>query len=125
MIVHSHRKRLLGEVLTDYVLIQRAPDFRGLRHANIRRLAPGVFVEFLIEDALANVYAAVADVNARPGNQFSDLGVAFAAEGAHGEVRSAGHMLWFFGYPFRDSTASGTSTSRPAGGVLPSSNLIS
>jgi hypothetical protein len=56
-------------------------------------LTPGVFVELLIEDALANVDTTVADVNTGPGNQFAHLGVAFATEGAHGEVGSAGHML--------------------------------
>ena len=95
MIVHRHRKRLFGDVLANYILIQCAPDFYRLRHANIRRLTPGVFVEFLIEDALANVDAAIADINARPGDEFSHLGMAFAAEGAHGEVRSAGHMRSF------------------------------
>ena len=93
MIVHGHGKRLFGDVLANYILIQCAPDFCRLRHANIRRLTPGVFVEFLIEDALANVDTTVADVNAGPGNQLSYLGVAFATEGAHGEVGSAGHML--------------------------------
>src|SRR6185503_11240842 len=100
MIVHRHRKRLLGADLSDHILIESFPNLCRLRHPNIRRLTPGVFVEFLIENAFANVDAAVADINARSGDELPHFGVAFATEGAHGEIRSARHMLWISPLPF-------------------------
>jgi hypothetical protein len=57
-----------------------------LRDPNIRRLTPGVFVELLIENAFANVDAAVANVNTRACDELAHLSVAFATEGTHGEV---------------------------------------
>jgi hypothetical protein len=73
-------------VLPDHILIESFPNLCRLRHPNIRRLPSGVFVELLIENAFANVDAAVANVNARACDELSHLGVAFATEGAHGEV---------------------------------------
>jgi hypothetical protein len=67
-------------------LIESFPNLCRLRHPNIRRLTPGVFVELLVENTFANVDAAVADVNARACNELPHLSVAFATEGAHGEV---------------------------------------
>src|SRR5262249_3375087 len=125
MIVHRHRKCLLGDLLSDYILIQSFPNLCRFRHSNIRRLTSGVFVELLIENAFANVDAAVANINTRACDELAYLSVAFATEGAHGEVRSARHMLWIPRYPFRDNTASGISTSLPSGGDFPSSNFTS
>ena len=100
MVVHRHGKCLLGGLLPDHILIESFPNLRRLRHPNIRRLTPGVFVEFLIENAFANVDAAIADVNTRARDEFSHFSVALATEGAHGEVRSARHMLWISALPF-------------------------
>src|SRR5678815_2267039 len=94
MIVHRHRKCLFGGVLPDHVLIKSFPNLCRLRHADVRRLTSGVFVELLIENAFADVDAAVANVNARACDELAHLCVAFATEGAHGEIRSARHMLW-------------------------------
>ena len=79
MIVNRDRERLFGDVLADDILIERTPDFRRLGHPNVddcRR----IFVQFLVEDAFADVDAAVANVDARAGDQFAHLGVALAAE---------------------------------------------
>ena len=65
MVVHRHRKRLFGDLLPDHILVERAPDFCRLRHANVGGLAPGVLVELFIEDVFANVYATVADIDSR------------------------------------------------------------
>ena len=92
MVVHRHRKCLLGDLLPDHILIESAPNFCRFRHADIGGLTPGIFVEFFIEDALSNVDAAIADVNARPGDELTHLGMALAAERAHSEVRGAGHI---------------------------------
>src|SRR6266480_4008466 len=94
MIVHRHRKCLLGDVLPDHVLIKSLPNLCRLRYADVRRLTPGVFVELFIKNAFANVDAAVANVNTRACDELAHLSVAFATEGAHGEVRSARHMPW-------------------------------
>src|ERR1700756_2157549 len=91
MIVHRHRKCLLGDLLPDHVLIKSFPNLCRLRDPNIRRLTPGVFVELLIENAFANVDAAVANVNTWACDEFAHFSVALPTEGAHGEVRSARH----------------------------------
>ena len=93
MIVHRHRKRFLSDILPDYILIERAADFHRLWHTNVGRLASRVFVELLVEDALADVDAAVANVNAWTGDQLAHLGVAFTTKRAHGQVRGAGHIF--------------------------------
>ena len=93
MIVHRDGERLLGDVLADDVLVERAADFDRLRHANGRRLPARFLVQFLIENAFADVDAAVANVNAGPGDEFAHLGVALATEGAHRQVGGAGHKL--------------------------------
>jgi len=68
MVVDSDRERLFRDVLSNNVLVERAPNFCRLRHPDAGRLAPRIFIELLIEDAFANVDATVADINARPGN---------------------------------------------------------
>src|SRR5206468_7464418 len=91
MVVHRHRKRLFGDLLPNHILVERAPDFCRLRHAKVGGLAPGVLVQLFIEDAFANVYATVADIDSGPGDQFAHLGVTLATKRAHGEVGSASH----------------------------------
>src|SRR5215510_7262037 len=100
MVVHRHRKCLLGDVLPDHILIESFPNLCRLRHANVRRLTPGVFVELLVENAFANVDAAIANINPGACDELADFSVAFATEAAHGEVRSACHMLWICALPF-------------------------
>src|SRR6059058_2065165 len=98
--MHRHRERLLSDVLTDHILIESFPNLCRLRHTDVRRLTPGVFVELFVENAFANVDAAVANVNTRTCNELAHFRVAFATEGAHGEVRSARHMLSISVSPF-------------------------
>ena len=100
MIVHRHRKCLLGGVLPYHILIKSFPNLCRLRHADVRRLTPGVFVELLVENAFADVDAAVANVNTRACDELAHLSVALATEGAHGEIRSARHMVWISALPF-------------------------
>jgi len=68
MVVDCHRQCLFGDLLADNILIERPPDLCRFRDSNVRGLTPSIFVELFIEDALANVDAAIADVNARPGD---------------------------------------------------------
>ena len=93
MVVNCDRQRFLGDILTDYVLVERSADIDGLRDANGRRLPTRILVQLFIEDAFANVYAAVANVDTGTGDEFSNLGVAFATEGAHRQVRGACHKF--------------------------------
>src|ERR1700730_6280350 len=103
MIVDRHRKRLFGNVLTDHMLIEQSPDFHRFRHPNIRRLPPRVFVEFLVEDALADIDATVTNVDAGTGDQLAHFGVALATERAHRQVRSASHIFAFLKSSFYSS----------------------
>ena len=91
MIVHRDGERLLREVLPDDILVERAADLRRLRHANGRGLPARVLVQLLVEDAFADIDAAVADVNAGAGDELAHFRVAFAAEAAHGEIGGACH----------------------------------
>ena len=100
MIVHRDRKRLLCDFLADHILIEGAPDLHRFGHPDIGGLTACVFVELLVENALADVDAAVADIDARAGNQFTHLSVAFATERTHCEVGGAGHIWALYGAAF-------------------------
>ena len=90
VIVNRDRENLLGFLLPDDMLIELTHDFGGLGHANARLLLSRFIVEFLVEDPFANGDAAVADIDARPGDELAHLRVAFATEGAHRQIaRSA------------------------------------
>jgi hypothetical protein len=91
MIVNGDGQRLLRDVLPNDVLVEGMANVDRLRHADSGRLASSVLVQLLVEDAFADVDATVANVDARTGDEFAHLCVAFAAEGAHGEVGSARH----------------------------------
>src|SRR5262249_14292591 len=93
MVMDRHRERLLGNVLANYILIERVPDFCRLWHPNIGRLAPGVLIEFLVEDAFTNVYATVANINAQAGDLLAPLGVDITKKRAPGEVCCPGHIF--------------------------------
>ena len=128
MIMDSDRERFLRGVLTDYVLIKRAPDIYRLRNADRRRLPPRIFIQLFIEDAFANIDATVANINARTGDQLSHLGVAFATEGTHRQVRGARHKFW----PLKSSSYSSSFLGKAASamaversGTAPSNSLIS
>src|SRR5690349_18847216 len=100
MIVHCYRKRLFSNLLPDDILVESFPNLCRLGHANVRRLTPSVFVKLFIENAFANVNAAVTNVDPRACDKLSHFRVAFATERAHGEIRSARHMLWISALPF-------------------------
>ncbi len=91
MIMYRYRERLLGQFLADDVLIELRADFRRLWDADGRALPLHLVVELLVEDALADSDAAVANVHARSGDEFAHLRAAFATEGAHRQVAGARH----------------------------------
>src|ERR1022692_4720763 len=78
MVVNCDRQRLFGDVLADHILIERTPDFDGFRNADGRRLTARILVELFVENALADINATVADVDARTGYELAHLGVALA-----------------------------------------------
>ena len=127
MIVNRDRKRLLRDLLADHILIERAANLGRLRNPNIRGLPPRVFVQLLIEDALADVDATVANIDAGTGDQLAHLRVAFATEGAHCEVGSASHGFaskeQFYSSILRGKAASAIAVERS--GTAPSSSFAS
>src|SRR5439155_16322874 len=118
----------LRGVLTNDILIKGPTDFRRLGHTNIGGLSASILVEFLVENAFANVYTAIADIDAWSGDQFANFRMALATKRAHGEVGSAGHIFEKLSYPptLRGKAVSATSTDRsPEGGFAPSSSFTS
>ena len=51
----------------------------------------GNLIELLFQDPSADIDAAVANIDARAGNELFDFCVALAAEGTHGQVGSSCH----------------------------------
>ena len=84
MVVDGDRERLLGDVLTDDVLVEELVDLAGLGEfakAGFRGLA-----ELLLDDLVAEVDALVADVDAGTRDELLDLLLALATEGALEEI---------------------------------------
>ena len=66
MVVNRDRKGFLRDVLPDDILVEGSADFRRFGDPNGRRLPPGVFVQFLVEDAFADIDATVANIDPGP-----------------------------------------------------------
>ncbi len=88
VVVHRDGEGTLGPLLPDHVLVQRLLDLtrRGDLGYAVRDLALFIFRQ----DLIAECDALVADVDRRPGNEFPDGVLRFAAEGA-AEVLVVGH----------------------------------
>ena len=92
VIVDRDGEDLLRVILADDVADRAARRIStGFGTRSVRAVASRVLVQFLVEDAFADIDARVADIDARAGDEFLDFRVAFAAEGAHREVGGAGH----------------------------------
>ena len=91
MVVNGHREHLLGVLLADDVVVEVAEDVAGAGHGEFGERGEALLFEFFIEDVLADDDAGIADVNARSSDQLFDFRVAFTTEGAHCDVRGAGH----------------------------------
>ena len=99
MIVHRDGERLLGKVLPDDVFVHLALDVDRLDQRHLGVGTAGFLLRFLVEDVFADRNATVADVDARPGDQFAHLRVTLSAERAHGKICRAGHgILFLFRY---------------------------
>ena len=84
---------LLGMILADHMLVEQLEDLHRLGNFKGFGAFLLVFVEFLFQDAAANVDATVANVDAGAGNEFFDFGVALATEGTHRQIGSTGHGI--------------------------------
>src|SRR5260370_20545352 len=104
MIVNRNGEHLFRGILTHHICIQLPADFSRLRHTQTGRLAPRIFVELLIEDAFADVYTVVANVDAGTSNELAHLSMALAAERAHCQVRCAGHIILLLVQTFKSSS---------------------
>jgi hypothetical protein len=80
VVVDRDRKRALGGVLPDHVLLQHVVDFLGFR--KVLQLEGGRRRQLLVDDLVAEVDALVADVDAGAGDQLFDLALRLAAEAA-------------------------------------------
>jgi hypothetical protein len=80
-----------GTILPDDVTIQLRANFAWLGETLEKGLLGGVSGGFPVENVGAKGDAVVTDVDSGAGNEFFNLGVALAAEGAKGEVGRAGH----------------------------------
>src|SRR5690554_2690538 len=78
VIVHSYSQGLLGFFLPDNVLVQGLFDLLGLGY--VFQLQILIFGEFLFYDLVAQLNTFVADVDPRPGDEFLDLFLHFAAK---------------------------------------------
>jgi hypothetical protein len=63
VVVDGDRELLLGDVLTDDVLVQESPDFGGLGEM-LRRSGRGLILLVVLEDRVTDTDALVADVSA-------------------------------------------------------------
>jgi hypothetical protein len=91
MVVHCHGQSLFSDILPDDVLVEETADLGWFGNTDSGGLAARVFTQFLVEDTLANIDATVTDIDTGTGDEFTHLGVAFATERAHRQVRCAGH----------------------------------
>ena len=91
VVVDGDRERPLGVLLPDAVLVQLALYGRRLGDFELGRGALGVRRKFLVQHALADVDAVVADIDPGTGDELLHLGVGFAAEGAEREIVRASH----------------------------------
>jgi hypothetical protein len=73
------------------MLVEEFLNLSGLGNAEGRLVFSRVVFEFLFQDSPANGDAAVANINARAGNEFANFGLALSAERAHGEIVRARH----------------------------------
>src|SRR5207237_3192258 len=80
VVVHGDGEDFLGPLLADDVLIEDGLDLGGLRQA--AELAGLLLFPFLRDDVVTELDALVADVDGRPGDQLSDVGLALTAERA-------------------------------------------
>jgi len=78
MIVNGHREDFFRPILTDYVLVKDLLDSSGLR--NLGGPCRPLPLILLGNDVIAELYAFIADINRRTGNQFFDFILTFSTK---------------------------------------------
>jgi hypothetical protein len=78
--------------LSDAIQIQLPFDFCRAKDGKFWLLLLVLNLQFAVEDIFAKDDAIIADINARPGDEFAHFRVRFAAETAHRDVRRSGHV---------------------------------
>ena len=66
MVVDRDRKRFLGNILTNYILIQECVDFARL--GELTKLRIGGLVKFFLDDLVAQVNTFITDIHPGAGN---------------------------------------------------------
>src|ERR1700674_4938889 len=90
MLINGDGELLLCLVLADDVFVEEGFDLAGLGKRRPRRYRLSLLI--VGDDLVADVYALIADVNRRAGNELFDFILRFAAEGtAQGVVSSSYH----------------------------------
>jgi hypothetical protein len=80
VVVDGDRKRSLGCVLADHVLVEDLADLARLRQ--VLQLEDRRRGQLLVDDLVTEIDALVADVDARASDQLLDLALRLAAEAA-------------------------------------------
>jgi hypothetical protein len=87
MVIDGDGKTLLGFFLADYVIGKNVVDLFGL--GKVLYIEADGSRELLVDDLVAEIYALIADVYTRPGDQLLDLPLTLPAEAAEKLFRSA------------------------------------
>jgi hypothetical protein len=93
MIVDRDGQSLLGMILPDAMPVQMPLDVGGLWHGELGGGLPVLGRKLLVQDALAQGDAIVADVNARTGDELSDFRVGLSAKAAKSYIGRARHGI--------------------------------
>jgi hypothetical protein len=80
VIVDGDRQRFLRALLADHVLVEDVIDLFRLRNVAKPEVLIDVLVELFLDDLVAELDTLIANVNARPGDQFPNLLLRLAAE---------------------------------------------
>ena len=99
MVVHGDRKRLLGAMLSDHVLVEDFEDLTGL--GQVAAGGMSLLLQLFPDDVVAQLHAFIADEHAGPRDQLAHLVLALSAEGAVEDLGAvAGAALAVFGHAF-------------------------
>src|SRR5438552_13239708 len=93
MIVDGKGQGLLGMLLPHTMLIQLGFDLSGFGKIDLSSVLLILRCQFLIQNIFADDDATVANVDSRPLNELSDLGMRFAAKTAQRQIAWSSHAL--------------------------------
>ncbi len=82
VIVDRHGERFFGPLLPDHVLIEDVIDLFGFGNIAQPQSLVDVFVELFFDDLVTELDTFIANVHARPGDEFTHLLLRFSAKAA-------------------------------------------